>query len=177
MFTLDISWDSLCTSPTQQTKRTECCVIGTPCSPEPRYLTLSTSLVLTTEDTLSTTTPELTVRIQVDIQILLAVIFVKWKSTVTACMNTSNKNWLAFSQLFPQKFAFGPFQLSFLKRNWKKNCLLTELQIRHFMSIFLNIRDDMCKCLTVFEIITSDIMTNYIIMTFSILKKANSFQN
>ena len=120
MFTLDITWDSLCTSPTQQTKRTECCVIGTPCSPEPRYLTLSTSPVLTTGDTLSTTTPELIVRIQVDIQILLAVIFVKWKSTVTACMNTSKKNLLVFSQLFPQKFAFGPFQLSFLKINWKK---------------------------------------------------------
>ena len=42
------SWDSLCIFPTQQTKRTECCVLRIPTTPEQRYLIQLTSAVLTT---------------------------------------------------------------------------------------------------------------------------------
>ena len=70
------------TSPTQQTKRTECCVLGTPTTPEPRYLILSTSPVLTTGDTSSTTTTELILRIPRGIQNTPTANFAKWKSMV-----------------------------------------------------------------------------------------------
>ena len=69
----------LFTSPTQQTKRTECCVLGTPATPELRYLILSTSPVLTTGDTSSTTTTELTLPIPRDILITPIMNFVKLK--------------------------------------------------------------------------------------------------
>ena len=55
------------TYPTQPIKRTECCVLKTPITPEPQYLILSTSHVFTTVDTSSTTTTELTHRILLDI--------------------------------------------------------------------------------------------------------------
>ena len=70
------------TSPTQQTKRTECCVLGTPATPELRYLILSTSPVLTTGDTSSTTTTELILRILRDILMSPGIPSVKWKYTV-----------------------------------------------------------------------------------------------
>ena len=82
MFTLRISWDSLSTSPTQQTKRTESCVLGTPTTREPRYLILSTSPVLTTGDTSSTTTTELVLRILRGMMIMPSISSVKWKYTV-----------------------------------------------------------------------------------------------
>ena len=82
MITLGCSWDSLSTSPTQQTKRTECCVLGTPTTPKPRYLILSTSAVLTTRDTSSTTTTGLILRILRGILSTLGLISVKWKCTV-----------------------------------------------------------------------------------------------
>ena len=52
----------LSTSPTQKTKRTECCVIETPTTSEPQYLIQSTSPVLTTGDRSSTTTTGLIYR-------------------------------------------------------------------------------------------------------------------
>ena len=67
------------TSPTQQTKKTECCVLGTQTTPEPQYLILSTSPVLTTGDTSSTTTTELTLPILRDILITPIMDFVKLK--------------------------------------------------------------------------------------------------
>ena len=76
------SWDFPCTSPTQQTKRTECCVLGTPSTPEPRYLIPSTSYVLTTGDTSSTTTTELTGRILKGLTMPLRWAYVKLKCTV-----------------------------------------------------------------------------------------------
>ena len=79
---VDGPWASLSTSPTQQTKRTECCVLGTPTTPEPRYLILSTSLVLTTGDTSSTTTSGLILRILWGILVTLGLEFVKLKCTV-----------------------------------------------------------------------------------------------
>ena len=80
--TLGTSWDSLYTSPTQQTKRTECCVLGTPTTPGSRYLTLSTSPVLTTGDTSSTITTGLILRILRGILITPFLDSVKWKCTV-----------------------------------------------------------------------------------------------
>ena len=56
----------LFTSPTQQTKRTECCVLGTPTTQQSRYRTLSTSAVLTTGATSSTTTAGLISHIMMD---------------------------------------------------------------------------------------------------------------
>ena len=70
------------TSPTQQTKRTECCALGTPSTQEPRYLILSTSPVLTTGDTSSTTTTGLTGRILRGIIQTPSISSVKWKCTV-----------------------------------------------------------------------------------------------
>ena len=67
------------TSPTQQTKRTECCALGTPSTQEPRYLILSTSPVLTTGDTSSTTTTGLVLLILRDILCTLIMNFVKLK--------------------------------------------------------------------------------------------------
>ena len=67
------------TSPTQQTKRTECCALGTPATPEPRYLILSTSPVLTTGDTSSITTAELIFRILRGTLCTLIMNFVKLK--------------------------------------------------------------------------------------------------
>ena len=82
MFSLGGSWDFLSTYPTQQTKRTECCVLGTPSTPEPRYLTVSTSPVLTAGDTSSTITTELTGRILRGILVLPTMNCVIWKCTV-----------------------------------------------------------------------------------------------
>ena len=76
------AWDSLCISLTLLTKRTECCVLGTPTTPEPRYLILSTSRVLTTGDTSSTTTTELILSILRGIPFTLVMIYVKLKFTV-----------------------------------------------------------------------------------------------
>ena len=76
------SWDFLCTFQTQQRKRTECCVLETPISPEPRYLILSTSPVLTTGDMSSTTTTELILRILRDILSTPGFPYVKCKCTV-----------------------------------------------------------------------------------------------
>ncbi|XP_078327880.1 uncharacterized protein LOC111134172 [Crassostrea virginica] len=81
MYTLWISLNSLSTSPTQQTKRTECCVLGTVTTQEPRYLILSTSPVLTTGDTSSTTTTELILRILRDTIVTPGMSSVKWKYT------------------------------------------------------------------------------------------------
>ena len=91
--TLFYSWDSLCTSPTQQTKRTECCVLGTPTTPEPRYLILPTSPVLTTGDTSSTTTTGLILRILRGILITPGLNSVKWKCTVRTliCPDRTNE--------------------------------------------------------------------------------------
>ena len=82
ILSLGSSWDSLSTSPTQQTKMTECCVLGTPSTPEPRYLILSKSPVLTTGDTSSTTTTELILRILRGILMAPTLPSVKWKCTV-----------------------------------------------------------------------------------------------
>ena len=82
MCSLSGSWDSLCTSPTQQTKRTECSVLGTPSTPEPRYLILPTSAVFITGDTSFTTTTELILRILKGILVLPTLNYVNWKCTV-----------------------------------------------------------------------------------------------
>ena len=82
MFTLWNSWGSLSTFQTQQTKRTECCVLRTHTTPEPRYLILSTSAVLTTGDTSSTTTAGLILRIRRGILFTPGFHSVKWKCTV-----------------------------------------------------------------------------------------------
>ena len=82
LFNAVFHWDFLSTSPTQQTKWTECCVLGTPTTPEPRYLILSTSPVLTTGDTSSTTTTGLILRILRGILVSPTLTFVKWKCTV-----------------------------------------------------------------------------------------------
>ena len=76
------AWDSLCISLTLLTKRAECCVLGTPTSPEPPYLILSTSPVLTTGDTSFTTTTELILRILRGIPFMLVMIYVKLKFMV-----------------------------------------------------------------------------------------------
>ena len=73
---------SLSTSPTQQTKRTECCVLGTTTTLEPQYLILSTSPVLTTGDTSSTTTTGLILPILMSILYTPTMNFVKLKCTV-----------------------------------------------------------------------------------------------
>ena len=82
MKTLADSLATLSSSPTQQTKRTGCCVLGTPATPEPRYLILSTSPVLTTGDTSSTITTGVIPRILRDILGTPTVTSVKWKCTV-----------------------------------------------------------------------------------------------
>ena len=82
MFILRISWDFLCTSRKQQTKRTECCVLRTPTTAEPRYLILSTSPVLSTGDTSSTTTTGLILHILRGILMTPLLNSVKWKCTV-----------------------------------------------------------------------------------------------
>ena len=64
------------------TKRTECCVLGTPTTPEPRYLILSTTPVLTTGDTSFTTTTGLILRILRGILMPPGFSSVKWKCTV-----------------------------------------------------------------------------------------------
>ncbi|XP_078330393.1 uncharacterized protein LOC144624461 [Crassostrea virginica] len=76
------AWDSLCISLTLLTKRAECCVLGTPTSPEPPYLILSTSPVLTTGDTSSTITTGLILRILRGIPFMLVMIYVKLKFMV-----------------------------------------------------------------------------------------------
>ena len=76
------SWDSPFTYQTQQTKRTEFCVLRTPTTPEPRYLILSTSRVLITGDTSSTTTIELILHSLMGILISHRHIYVKQRSTV-----------------------------------------------------------------------------------------------
>ena len=82
ILTLEFSLDSLSTSPTQQSKRTECCVLETPTIPEQQYLILSTSPVLTRGDTSSTTTTGLIVRILKGILMTPGLTSVKWKCTV-----------------------------------------------------------------------------------------------
>ena len=67
---------------TRPIKRTECCVLGTPITPEPRYLILSTSHVFTTVDTSFITTTELTHRVLLDILSQPTSKFVKWRFTV-----------------------------------------------------------------------------------------------
>ena len=61
-------WASQFTFPTQQTKKTESCVLGTPDTPESRCLILSTSPVLTTADSSCTTTTGLILPTLMDIQ-------------------------------------------------------------------------------------------------------------
>ena len=82
MFTLPPSWGFLCTSPTQQIKRTECYVLGTPSTQGSQYLTLSTSPVLTTGDTSSTTTTGLTNHILTGIVLSSGLPYVRWRFTV-----------------------------------------------------------------------------------------------
>ena len=77
------SWATPSSSPTQQINRTECCVLGTPTTPQPPYLTLSTSPVLTTGDTSSTTTTGLTGRILKGILITPIMNSVNWKCLVS----------------------------------------------------------------------------------------------
>ena len=74
--------DSLSTFLPLQAKKTECCVSGTPTTPKPPYLILSTSHVLTPGDTSSTTTTELTNRFLMGILRPLTTIFVKLKCMV-----------------------------------------------------------------------------------------------
>ena len=84
--TLPDSWATPSTSPTQQTRRTGCCVLGTSSTPQPQYLTLSTSPVLTTGDTSSTTTTGLILRILRGILFTPTVSYVKLKSKVRTYM-------------------------------------------------------------------------------------------
>ena len=76
------SLDFLSTYQIQQTKRTECCVLGTPTTPKPQSLILSISLVLTTGDTSCTTTTELILRILMGILIMPGANSVKLRFTV-----------------------------------------------------------------------------------------------
>ena len=76
------TWDSLSTSPTQPTKRTECCVLGAPTTQDAQYPILSTSPVLTTGDTSSTTTTGLIPRILRGIFVQQPSPFVRLKCTV-----------------------------------------------------------------------------------------------
>ena len=80
------SWDFLCTFPTQQTKRTECCVLGTPFTLKPQYLILSTSPVLTTGNTSYITKTELILPIQLmGIHRTHSMNYVNWRCLVRHC--------------------------------------------------------------------------------------------
>ena len=96
--TVGSSWDSLSASQTRQTKRTDCCVLVTPNTLEPRYLILSTSPALTTEDTSSTTTAGLIHRILRGILCTPGLASVKWKCTVRILQGCNLGNETRVSQ-------------------------------------------------------------------------------
>ena len=82
MQTQSFSWDFPSTSPTQLTKRTVWCVLGTPTTPEPRYRILSISPVSCTGDTSYTITTGLILRSPMDIRLPHKMTFVKLKFMV-----------------------------------------------------------------------------------------------
>ena len=73
-----------------KTKRTECCVSGTPITRQPQYLILSTLPVHTTGDTLFTTIIELTNRFLMGILRMLTMTSVKWKYMVKHALKCFN---------------------------------------------------------------------------------------
>ena len=82
IYTLQDFWDFPFTFQTHQTKRVVYCALGTPSTPEPRYLILSTLHVLNMGGTSSTTTTEPILRIQRGILPMHTTNSANWKYMV-----------------------------------------------------------------------------------------------
>ena len=122
----------------------EYCVLGTSTTPEPRYLILSTSPVLTTGDTSSTTTTGLTVSILRGIIIPPVLDSVKWRCTVWIlyALTLGNEMWVLDWKGKEYRDKPSPHYTVFVINisdniNWMKTSISTNLN--HFLNNTLQI--------------------------------------